>query len=52
VTPGTGDAQFGTYLPEADFVLSADRNFIRALTKLVKGDAEAVEEAIAFIKCR
>ena len=64
VTAGTpGDAQLGTYLPEADFVVSADRNFIRmtdmlrpyspcrvALTKLVKGDAEGVEEAIAFLK--
>jgi len=30
VTAGTpGDAHLGTYLPEADFVVSADRNFIR-----------------------
>ena len=64
VTAGTpGDAQLGTYLPEADFAVSADRNFIRmtdmlrpysprpvALPKLVKGDAEGVEEAIAFLK--
>ena len=65
VTLGTpGDAQLGTYLPEADFVLSADRNFIRmtemlrpyapcrvALTKLLKADSEGAKEAIAFIKC-
>lgn len=65
VTPGTpGDAQLSTYLLEADYVVSADRNFIRmidmlrpyspcqvALTKLVKGDSAAVGETIAFIKC-
>jgi hypothetical protein len=63
VTPGTpGDAQLGTYLPDADFMVSADRNFLRiseklrpyapckiALTKLVAAGKEAVEETVAFL---
>ena len=64
ITAGTpGDAQLATYLPETEFVVSADRNFIRmtdmlrpyspcqiASTHLVKADAGGVIEVIAFLK--
>jgi hypothetical protein len=64
VTGGTpGDAQLATYLPEADVVVSADKNFVRianavrpyapvpiASTKLVAAAKKGVTETLGFIQ--
>ena len=66
VTEGTaGDAQLATYLPDADVVVSADKNFLRitdivrpyaessiARTKLVAADRNGVMETLEFLQTR
>jgi hypothetical protein len=63
VSEGTPcDSQLGTYLPEADLVISADKNFIRFVTRCydegpirvaqgyrIQGGSEGVEDLLALL---